>query len=703
VAGTGTGVDREGRPVIRIFTERAGIGGFPKDLDGVPVQAVVSGRFYALNTDNPNNLERWEERPVPIGVSTGHPAITAGTIGARVSDGSDVFALSNNHVYAASNAATIGDAVLQPGAADGGVSPAYDIGTLYDYQEINFCYVYWFWLVCPEVNTMDAAIALSDTGRLGFATPAGGYDAPAADIHAAYGDPSRFDADDPDEDLGQLLGLAVQKYGRTTALTHGWVTAIHATVNVGYDNLVAQFTDQIIIEPAAPSNQFSAGGDSGSLVVSEEGNHPVGLLFAGSDTQTIANRIDRVLDRFGVTIDGGPVAEITDIAIMSVEAPASIVPGETVPVTVTVKNVGTFPVESIQVSLTDDTDTLIRPESPISLNAGASAGIDFEWPADAETTAETLTLTASLTVQDENSDNNAASVTITFVDPTDNSPHLQIGKTMAWSDAWTTIILDHTYNDLVVVCTPNYDRYTTPSVVAVRNAGGNTFQLRLAPAVYGLFASEPPWSAEVHWAAVEAGVYTEADHGLKMEALKAISTVTDAKGAWTGQPRAYENSYAAPVVVGQVMSYNADRDYYWSVFWSRGPSVTSPPSAGALWVGKHIGEEVRSVNDETVGYIVIEAGSGNIGGIAYVAGIGSDTIRGMDNAPPYRYAAGLPQDAVAVLSSAGMDGGDGCWPVLYGSSPVTMDQLYLAVDEDWVWDSERRHTHEQVSYVVFGQ
>jgi hypothetical protein len=30
----------------------------------------------------------------------------------------------------------------------------------------------------------------------------------------------------------------------------------------------------------------------------------VGLLFAGSDTYTVANPIDVVLDRFGVTIDG---------------------------------------------------------------------------------------------------------------------------------------------------------------------------------------------------------------------------------------------------------------------------------------------------------------------------------------------------------------------------------------------------------------
>ena len=33
---------------------------------------------------------------------------------------------------------------------------------------------------------------------------------------------------------------------------------------------------------------FSAGGDSGSLIVTQRGNNPVGLLFAGSSQFTFA-------------------------------------------------------------------------------------------------------------------------------------------------------------------------------------------------------------------------------------------------------------------------------------------------------------------------------------------------------------------------------------------------------------------------------
>ena len=63
----------------------------------------------------------------------------------------------------------------------------------------------------------------------------------------------------------------------------------------------ARFVDQIGISPGT----FSAGGDSGSLIVTEDGNYPVGLLFAGSSTRTIANPIGFVLSRFNVAIDGG--------------------------------------------------------------------------------------------------------------------------------------------------------------------------------------------------------------------------------------------------------------------------------------------------------------------------------------------------------------------------------------------------------------
>jgi hypothetical protein len=100
------------------------------------------------------------------------------------------------------------------------------------------------------------------------------------------------------------VGLRVMKYGRTTGQTKGRIYAINATVNVNYGlQGTARFIQQIVITPGS----FSAGGDSGSLIVVERGSNarkPVGLLFAGSPSVTIANPIGLVLERFGVSIDG---------------------------------------------------------------------------------------------------------------------------------------------------------------------------------------------------------------------------------------------------------------------------------------------------------------------------------------------------------------------------------------------------------------
>jgi hypothetical protein len=282
VVGTGIGMGPDGLPAIKVFTARHGVPGIPQWLETVPVQVEVTGMIVALE----DTTARY--RPAPIGVSTGHPDITAGTIGARVKDASGrVFALSNNHVYANINKANIGDSALQPGTYDGGINPDDKIGTLFDFQLINFS---------GGSNTIDAAIALSSIPDLGNST-----------LEDGYGTPSSVTAD-------AYVGLPVKKYGRTTGMTHGKVSTISLTVNVCYESRgifcskSAKFVDQIGISPGT----FSAGGDSGSLIVTDDdNNNPVGLLFAGSSTLTIANKIDLVLDHFGVTIDdqAGPKPE----------------------------------------------------------------------------------------------------------------------------------------------------------------------------------------------------------------------------------------------------------------------------------------------------------------------------------------------------------------------------------------------------------
>ncbi len=282
VVGTAVGVAEDGRSTIKLYTREAGIEGLPDELEGIPVKVEVTGMFYALALAV-DPTARFT-RPVPIGVSTGHPSITAGTIGFRVKDGAgNVFALGNNHVFADRNDASIGDPALQPGAYDGGTDPADRIGTLFDFEPIQFAKR----RRVPN-NTMDAAIVLSSAAELGYSTPSDGYGTPGTNVVQPY------------------VGLAVQKYGRTTRLTQGTVSEVSVTVDVCYEGFIVctqwgRFTDQFSISPG----WFSDGGDSGSGIVTVANADVVGLLFAGSSTRTIASPIGPVLERFNVTIDDG--------------------------------------------------------------------------------------------------------------------------------------------------------------------------------------------------------------------------------------------------------------------------------------------------------------------------------------------------------------------------------------------------------------
>ena len=66
---------------------------------------------------------------------------------------------------------------------------------------------------------------------------------------------------------------------------------VSATLRVGYQTGSYLFTDQLIVKGARGA--FSAGGDSGSTIVSYDGK-AVGLLFAGSPFFTIANKMQNV-------------------------------------------------------------------------------------------------------------------------------------------------------------------------------------------------------------------------------------------------------------------------------------------------------------------------------------------------------------------------------------------------------------------------
>ena len=478
VVGTAVGLLPNGEAVVRLYLEHPNVAGLPEVLDGVAVSRQVTGRIMA-RSDPTLKL-----RPAPVGYSVGHPAITAGTIGARVVNPStlSVFLLSNNHVLANSNDANLGDPILQPGPFDGGVA-ADQIATLFAFKAIDFA---------GGGNTMDAAIASTTLSVLSNSTPTDdGYGVPNAQVFNDANSDGLFD------NKNALLNLPVQKFGRTTRLTHGTITGINATLNICYEVLFifcvkqATFVDQVVIEPGV----FSGGGDSGSLIVTDDLNlNPVGLLFAGSETQTIANRIDLVLNHFGVRIDAGdapPPVDLLDVAIQGVSGPGSVTVGNSANIVVTIRNAGSENVaSSFDVTLTDATGSVvIGTQSVPALDAGAITTLAYAWnTAGASIGAHTLT--AQHNFADENAANNQASSVVT-VNPQSTGMH--IGNLTAipsndgtsWSAVVEVTVHDAAHNPLngatvVGAWTPNGLNSNT---CTTGELGGNGSCIMLYPSI----------------------------------------------------------------------------------------------------------------------------------------------------------------------------------------------------------------------------
>jgi hypothetical protein len=200
----------------------------------------------------------------------------SGTLGALVKDGSGAFhILSNNHVLARRSDAALGEDISQPGMIDNGCRVAEVVADLSAFAPLGS-------------SNVDAALgALRGNAML--------TNGSIEDI----GIPSATTA-------APGVGMAVAKSGRTTGLTTGSIGSINTTVNVQYQRgcgsgkkFVVGYTTQIVVN----SSTFSAGGDSGSLVVTDTPDpKPVGLLFAGSSTTTIANPIGEVLTRLGTAL-----------------------------------------------------------------------------------------------------------------------------------------------------------------------------------------------------------------------------------------------------------------------------------------------------------------------------------------------------------------------------------------------------------------
>lgn len=198
----------------------------------------------------------------------------SGTLGSLVTDGTTQYILSNNHVLARADQASPGEDVSQPGLIDNNCAVATVVA---DFS------------VAPQLGSnVDAALAQLRPGQMDGTGEIEDIGVPSRAIRNA------------------TVGLSVAKSGRTTGFTTGSISSVNTSVNVQYQRncgsgkkFVVSYTGQVVIN----SSTFSAGGDSGSLILSNDSAHnPVALLYAGSSSTTIGNPIGEVLSKLSAAL-----------------------------------------------------------------------------------------------------------------------------------------------------------------------------------------------------------------------------------------------------------------------------------------------------------------------------------------------------------------------------------------------------------------
>jgi len=257
----------------------------------------------------------------PLGVSggnakdsstvSGQTLCCGGTLGALVSRGSNLYILSNNHAIARSDSAAVGDPIVQPGLIDNKCATPPTVATLSQF----------FNMETGPTPKIDAALALINTGAVdtaGTIVQLGG----TASNPPANGPPHAGSG------VAPTIGRTVAKSGRSTGLTCSSIFSIQANINVTYQKgcgMGSTFNVTFANQVDVTNNGFSAEGDSGSLIVTQDTADPVALLFAGSGSDAVGNPISDVLN--GLADPANPQSKPVIVGTTSHAVAACSLPG----------------------------------------------------------------------------------------------------------------------------------------------------------------------------------------------------------------------------------------------------------------------------------------------------------------------------------------------------------------------------------------
>ncbi len=287
-------LDQSGRPELRRLQPAASTISVVAASQQDPTQTASASVFVNAGSQTVNQTV--QGTPVSLGTSGGNAKdITgsfccSGTLGSLVDRNGTKLVLSNNHVLAKRDQATVGDPITQPGLVDTNCQAATTVAKFTQAIKLQ------------NANGMapaDAAIAAVVTMPspqvdlsgviLQLGTVSGGLagSAPPASTVAP-----------------PVLTMPVAKSGRTSGLSCSKISLIGVTVQVQYQTgcnggtpFMVTYNNQVDVT----STTFGAPGDSGSLIVDAQTAQPVALLFAGSPTDTVGNPIQTALNALADT------------------------------------------------------------------------------------------------------------------------------------------------------------------------------------------------------------------------------------------------------------------------------------------------------------------------------------------------------------------------------------------------------------------
>jgi hypothetical protein len=260
-----------------------------------------------------------------------------------------------------------------------------------------------------------------------------------------------------------------------------------------------------------------------------------------------------------------------------------------------------------------------------------------------------------------------------------NNFNFEVGS-LRINNYWVRVLFENNYSQPIVIAGPPTVSGGDPSLVRIRNIGQNGFDIRIQEWDYldGTHALET-----VNYVVMEKGVYT-LDNGFRIEA-------GNFDGSTSLQQVSLQQAYNfTPVIMTQVMTETGS------------DAVANRLSDISQTSFKHKLQEQQSTQTdhsevETIGYIAMESGMGQIDGLLFEASLAPEKID--HNWFTLTYGANAtsqPFFFAGIQTSYGVD------TAALRIKNISKTGIQIKIEEEQSEDTETTHIKEVIGYFTIG-